>query len=166
MKGRKPNLILVLFSSILFTGLCIEEDYEKADIAKALKPPEEPTLKTEFPHEEHTEEMGLECKECHHETNAAVLKQSHKQYFEDASVDCAVCHYNSKVPRDPMDCLECHPPSPENPADERLSAKVVIHKICWNENCHAVGKGKKASSECGLCHPDYQVKEKTEDKRE
>jgi hypothetical protein len=47
-------------------------------------------------------------------------------------------------------CDHCHHSNLENIADETLTAKVVIHKSCWN--CHLSGNGAEASERCSFCH--------------
>lgn len=104
-----------------------------------------------FPHQLHTEDLEIECSECHHETNADVLSFPHEDYLEDFWIDCRVCHRTSgAAAATARDCTNCHHPAPANVADQTLSAKVVIHKRCWN--CHEVGSGVKASRTCGDCH--------------
>lgn len=105
----------------------------------------------EFPHFDHVDAFGLECKDCHHETNAAALVIPHEDYFEDFWIDCAICHHEpGSATLEAQTCSNCHPKRPENIADETLSAKVVIHKNCWE--CHDSGTGAEASSNCAFCH--------------
>ena len=104
----------------------------------------------DFPHEFHTEDLEIECAECHHETNAEALRFPHQDYFEDFWIDCRVCHQPEGAATGARNCTDCHHQAPADFADQTLSAKVVIHKRCWA--CHEVGTGKTASQTCGDCH--------------
>jgi len=105
----------------------------------------------EFPHLDHVDAFGLDCEECHHETNAAALAIPHKDYFDDFWIDCTICHRKlGSAALEAQSCSNCHPARPKNIADETLSAKVVIHKNCWE--CHESGTGAEASSNCAFCH--------------
>jgi len=104
-----------------------------------------------FPHDEHSDEFELDCEECHHETNAAPLEFPHPQMFDDFWVDCEICHHPAgSADLEPQSCAHCHHSSNGNAADETLSAKVVIHQLCWK--CHEVGVGVEASEGCENCH--------------
>lgn len=104
-----------------------------------------------FKHKFHIEEIEIECQQCHHETNAATLKFPHEKYFEDFWIDCKICHReNDKTILEAQSCSKCHHSQPAGIADETLSAKVVIHKSCWE--CHETGKGQEASENCNFCH--------------
>ena len=103
-----------------------------------------------FPHKFHFEDLEIECIDCHHETNAAGLNIPHEDYFEDFWIDCLVCHGRSETPAAAQSCSNCHHSAPNNIADETLSAKVVIHKNCWQ--CHESGTGQEASQSCKFCH--------------
>lgn len=114
---------------------------------------EAPSLmgKVIFPHDEHSDEFELDCDECHHETNATPLAFPHPQMFEDFWVDCSICHHPAgSADLEPQSCGNCHHSSNGNAADETLSAKVVIHELCWR--CHEVGVGAEASEGCENCH--------------
>lgn len=101
-----------------------------------------------FPHLYHVDELGFECSDCHHETSAAALRIPHPEYFDDFWIDCESCHQGEDLTQ-PQSCGNCHAPSSEV-GDETLSAKVVIHRSCWE--CHEVGTGAEASSSCAFCH--------------
>lgn len=103
-----------------------------------------------FPHRLHFEELGIDCGDCHHETNAAILQIPHQEYFRDFWIHCETCHQGSENPELPHACGDCHHTPPVDIADETLSAKVVIHRSCWA--CHEVGTGQEASRSCGSCH--------------
>jgi len=104
-----------------------------------------------FKHKYHIEEMEIECQQCHHETNAATLDFPHENYFEDFWIDCTICHHkNGETTLAAQSCSKCHHAQPAGIADETLSAKVVIHKSCWE--CHETGKGQEASANCKFCH--------------
>ncbi len=103
-----------------------------------------------FPHRKHFEELGLACTQCHHETQAAVLKMPHPEYFADFWIDCKVCHREASAPLAPQACSACHHSSLSNIADQTSSAKVAIHRSCWR--CHESGTGEKATANCALCH--------------
>lgn len=106
-----------------------------------------------FPHDEHVEDFEIDCVECHHETNAAPLRFPHEDYFDDFWIDCRICHHEQAPDAmGPRACSECHHTSNGNIADQTLSAKVVIHKNCWE--CHDTGTGAEASAACTDCHQD------------
>ncbi len=110
-----------------------------------------------FPHDMHAEDLGFECAECHHETNAARLRVPHEEYFEDLWIECGICHREGEAAATPQSCAACHHDSPASTADETLSAKVVIHRSCWG--CHDSGTGVEASRGCGFCHLDGAIGE-------
>lgn len=127
----------------------------KAGSAAATGPPDEivsPTVigEVRFPHSLHADELGFECSDCHHETDAARLRTPHPEYFEDSWPDCGSCHAGNGTLGAPRACGECHHASPASNADETLSAKVVLHRSCWG--CHDSGTGEAASRSCGFCH--------------
>jgi hypothetical protein len=104
-----------------------------------------------FDHEEHAEELEIECDECHHETNAAPLHFPHEQYFHDLWIDCDICHREAGSPDlEPQSCYGCHDTKLRDVADERLSPKVILHENCWK--CHEVETGVEASESCEQCH--------------
>ena len=103
-----------------------------------------------FPHALHADDLGLDCADCHHETDAARLRMPHDEYFEDFWIDCRICHRENGSPTEPQSCGACHHASPTSTTDETLSAKVVIHSSCWG--CHESGTGEEASRSCGFCH--------------
>ena len=110
-----------------------------------------PVGAVKFDHDDHVDKQQIECSVCHHETNARSLKMPHKDYFDDFWIDCTICHKSGRAaPADPQACSACHHKSPANIADETLSAKVAVHKKCWE--CHDAGKGEAASKGCVLCH--------------
>jgi len=105
----------------------------------------------DFPHEMHSEDIGMECVECHHETDAAALNIPHMDYFDDFWIDCSECHKpNGDTVMEPQACSDCHHTDPTGIADESLSSKVVIHELCWD--CHGAGTGVDASESCISCH--------------
>jgi hypothetical protein len=111
-----------------------------------------PIAKASFPHEKHASEFGVECVQCHHETNARPLSMPHQNYFDDLWIDCGTCHHKAGAGAlGPQACSSCHHAKNGDIADETLSAKVVIHKNCWS--CHEVGTGAAASASCKTCHP-------------
>jgi len=104
-----------------------------------------------FPHQKHIDEFQIECKACHHETDAAELKFHHEDYFDDFWIDCKICHHEKEAAKlQAQACSKCHRTLPKDIADETLSAKVVIHKSCWE--CHAADKGVETSKNCKFCH--------------
>lgn len=104
-----------------------------------------------FPHDKHAQELGIECAQCHHETDAKPLAFPHPEYLDELWIDCAICHRKAgSAALGPQACSACHREANGDAADETLSAKVVIHKNCWS--CHEVGTGKDASATCKLCH--------------
>lgn len=105
----------------------------------------------EFPHLDHVDDFGMDCVECHHETNASTLDIPHESYFNDFYIDCKQCHNGVGLNRlEPRACSECHHTVPNGIADETLSSKVVIHRLCWD--CHDSGTGVDASESCISCH--------------
>ena len=110
-----------------------------------------------FPHQQHYEEFEVECKDCHHETDASKLNMPHEDYFDDFWIDCKICHHEGNSGKlQAQACSKCHQSSPANIADQTLSSKVVIHKNCWQ--CHEVNTGKEASESCQLCHSGERLK--------
>ncbi len=108
-----------------------------------------------FDHEEHTEELDLECDDCHHEINAGPLDFPHEEYFHDLWIDCDTCHREAGSPDlEPQSCYECHDTKLRDIADEHLSPKVILHQNCWE--CHEVETGVEASESCALCHTGMQ----------
>jgi hypothetical protein len=104
-----------------------------------------------FDHEMHTDELELECDECHHETNAVPLDSPHEEYFHDLWIDCGACHHEAgSSDPEPQSCYDCHDVKLRDIADERRSPKVILHKNCWT--CHEVETGVEASESCELCH--------------
>ncbi|OGA16313.1 MAG: hypothetical protein A3I63_00595 [Betaproteobacteria bacterium RIFCSPLOWO2_02_FULL_66_14] len=104
-----------------------------------------------FLHQAHTEDRAIGCAECHHQINAKALNTPHPDYLQSSWINCKACHREqNRVKQGVYACSTCHPASPTNIADETLSAKVVIHKQCWN--CHPVSTGKEASRSCETCH--------------
>lgn len=110
-----------------------------------------------FPHLFHYEDLEIECKECHHEINAAKLNIPHEEYFKDFWIDCNICHNGDNSSKmEAHDCSDCHHSQLTNIADETLSAKVVIHENCWT--CHDIGRGQDASNNCEVCHSGEKLK--------
>jgi len=110
-----------------------------------------------FPHEMHIEDLEIECVECHHQINAIKLHTPHPDYFRSSWINCKICHNGSeKIKQKVFTCSKCHRTNPANIADETLSAKVVVHKKCWE--CHEVGTGKEASESCEMCHSGEKTK--------
>jgi Zn finger protein HypA/HybF involved in hydrogenase expression len=104
-----------------------------------------------FRHQMHIGDLGIKCADCHHQINAKPLSTPHPDYFGSSWINCKTCHDESeKIAQKAYKCSECHQTRPKNIVDETLSAKVVIHKQCWQ--CHAVSTGKKASTGCEKCH--------------
>ena len=104
-----------------------------------------------FRHQMHISDLSIKCAACHHEINAKTFNTPHPGYLESSSIKCEICHNESeKIKQKAYACSGCHRTNPINIADETLSAKVVIHKQCWN--CHPVGSGKDASKGCSKCH--------------
>ena len=104
-----------------------------------------------FHHQMHMKDLSIKCAQCHHEINAKKLSTPHPDYFKSTSIKCEICHHESeKIKQKAFVCSECHRTNSANIADETLSAKVVIHKQCWN--CHPVGTAKEASNGCEKCH--------------
>lgn len=104
-----------------------------------------------FPHDFHVTGVKMECVECHHQIHAVELDTPHPDYLTSSWINCQACH-NPTTASDQVyyRCDECHHTSPDNIADETLSAKVVVHKSCWK--CHDTRKGVEASQGCVDCH--------------
>jgi hypothetical protein len=137
-------------SGALVIGFGRTPDAALAQRAPAGTPPSSIGEAT-FDHRLHFKTLAIECKACHHETNAATLKMPHKGYFKDFWIDCSICHKSAgTAAAKPQSCSACHHGSPANIADETLSAKVVIHEKCWE--CHVSGRGREASNGCVTCH--------------
>lgn len=101
-----------------------------------------------FPHKVH-QKMG--CKNCHHQIHAKTLDTPHEEYLTYSWVNCGDCHdADTAISTSYYGCDHCHHSNLENIADETLTAKVVIHKSCWN--CHLSGTGAEASERCSFCH--------------
>lgn len=101
-----------------------------------------------FPHKVH-QKMG--CKNCHHQIHAKTLATPHEAYLTYSWVNCGDCHdADTAISTTYYGCDHCHHSNLENIADETLTAKVVIHKSCWN--CHLSGTGADASERCSFCH--------------
>lgn len=104
-----------------------------------------------FPHEYHIDDLEFDCEDCHHETNAVELHMPHEDYFKDYWIDCGICHHKGgQTKLEAQACSKCHHTRPTGIADETLSAKVVIHKSCWE--CHDIDTGEEASQNCEFCH--------------
>ncbi len=113
-----------------------------------------------FPHKVH-QKMG--CKNCHHQIHAKTLDTPHEEYLGYSWVNCGDCHdADTAISTSYYGCDHCHHSNLENIADETLTAKVVIHKSCWN--CHLSGTGPEASERCSFCHA--QEEEAVEASRE
>ena len=101
-----------------------------------------------FPHRAHIKQK---CVTCHHQIHAEALDTPHDDYLDSSWIHCRTCHDpDTELSGKYYKCSECHHSTPENIADETLSAKVVIHEICWS--CHEAGTGVEASESCGDCH--------------
>lgn len=144
---RRPMVVIVIMALTLlaFGNVTGQSD----DVPEVIHMP---TVvgDVDFPHLEHIEDFEVDCKECHHYTNAAELDMPHEEYFEDFWIDCETCHVPGAAPIKEQACSNCHHRNGSDLADETLSAKVVIHKTCWS--CHEVETGAEASAECGVCH--------------
>ena len=131
-------------------GMVPAQDTPEKQLAPVIKSPSS-VGDVAFPHQFHFEDLELECQTCHHETNASTLRMPHEDYFEDFWIDCRICHRSDgPAVSQPQSCSNCHHDSPTDIADETLSAKVVVHKNCWE--CHELEKGEKASQGCKVCH--------------
>lgn len=140
-----------LWTLLLFAGIGFAEEASQETAGPRFIKSDSCIGQVIFPHDKHVDELGIECKTCHHETNAATLKFPHEDYFDDFWIDCTICHRENKsAVLEPQVCSVCHHTRPEGIADETLSAKVVIHKNCWT--CHPVGRGQDSSQKCQFCH--------------
>ncbi|MFC2167833.1 cytochrome c3 family protein [Acidobacteriota bacterium] len=153
MKRYTTFLIKTVFFIALGATLCVigsAQDVQEDQLAPILKSPSS-VGEVVFPHQFHFEDLEFECQTCHHETNASTLQMPHEEYFNDFWIDCKICHRGDGLAvSQPQTCSNCHHDSPTDIADETLSAKVVVHKKCWE--CHELEKGEKASQSCLACH--------------
>jgi c(7)-type cytochrome triheme protein len=107
----------------------------------------------QFPHRVH-QKMG--CANCHHQIHAKTLVTPHEEYLTYSWVNCGDCHdADTAISTSYYGCDHCHHSNLENIADETLTAKVVIHKSCWN--CHLSGTGVEASERCSFCHEQAET---------
>ena len=168
MKRYSSSIRIILFIIIVAVcgaavlGLGRAQDPQEGQIDPIIKSPSS-IGEVAFPHQFHYEDLELECQTCHHETNASTLQMPHEDYFDDFWIDCIICHKeDGSTVSEPQSCSNCHHDSPMNMADETLSAKVVVHKKCWE--CHELEKGEKASQSCLACHiknPDKNADSQT-----
>lgn len=179
MKKCAVALGILVFLTIVSLGLAIKQTETEKEKTPAKKPfsaieasPPKMRSKSDmpviikspssagevvFPHQKHFAELGVECKACHHEINAASLKIFHKEYFKDFWVNCKICHHGTgKNTASAQACSSCHHTLPMNITDQTLSAKVVIHKNCLK--CHAAANGVEASKNCKFCHRGPRIK--------
>jgi hypothetical protein len=155
-EGREPPITIVAKVSPTTAADTSSDDGANSAMLETIVSPSHSGEVT-FLHRQHFEELEIECEACHHETNAATLEFPHDAYFEDFWIDCKICHSESATaPASPQACSKCHHDSPVNLADETLSAKVVIHKNCWE--CHGTEKGVDASVNCAFCHSGPKMK--------
>ena len=143
-------LVFIIAGGAALIGIVSAQDTQEKQLTPIIKSPSS-VGEVAFPHQFHFEDLELECQTCHHETNASALRMPHGEYFDDFWIDCRICHRSdgSSVSQ-PQPCSDCHHDSPTGIADETLSAKVVVHKKCWE--CHELEKGEKASQSCADCH--------------
>ena len=150
---RRETLVSLLALLLLSTGP------DRAAAESSLAVDEIPAVITSpsalgevvFPHFLHIDDIGVECDECHHEIDAAALATPHDGFFDDFWIHCQTCHRGpSAVAAGAQACSNCHHQQPATIADQRLSAKVAIHRSCWG--CHEVGTGVEASASCASCH--------------
>ena len=145
-----PFMLLLAASGVAVNGVGSTQNPPQAQRAPVITSPSS-IGKATFDHRLHFENLQIECKACHHETNASALRMPHKNYFDDFWIDCSICHKSGgTAATKPQSCSTCHHGSPATIADETLSAKVVIHQKCWE--CHESGRGRDASSGCATCH--------------
>jgi len=159
---RKINILVAMLAlCVTFLPVSAQEveqaeaAQEKAAPEKRAKRPKLPNIITfessvgdvDFPHRVH-QKMG--CQKCHHQIHAKDLITPHDEYLTYSWVNCQDCHDESQNHSIYYGCAKCHHSNLENIADETLSAKVVVHKNCWN--CHLSGTGVEASERCSYCH--------------
>ena len=141
--------VLALAAAVMVFG-SVAQSQQKDQVLPVIKSPST-VGEVEFPHELHFDGLEIECKTCHHEINADKLSIPHEDYFDDFWIDCQICHgHDGGQISQAQSCSNCHHDSPTDIADETLSAKVVIHKKCWE--CHEVEIGEQASRSCQICH--------------
>jgi hypothetical protein len=148
--SRTSFLVLFIAGGALLLGVVSAQETQEKQLAPVIISPSS-VGEVAFPHQFHFEDLELECRTCHHETNASTLRMPHEDYFDDFWIDCRICHRSDgPAVSQPQSCSNCHHDSPTDIADETLSAKVVVHKNCWE--CHELEKGEKASQGCKVCH--------------
>ena len=141
---------IAAIAAILFFAAALPAKSDSAGIP-ALRTFPSTVGEVVFTHQIHIQDRGIKCADCHHAINAKRLNAPHPDYFKSSAIKCEVCHNESeKIKQRAYTCSGCHHTNPVNIADETLSAKVVVHKQCWN--CHPVSTGKEASSGCEKCH--------------
>ena len=142
------RILPLLFATLLCAGAAPDAAAEEAvpDIIESCAS----IGRVAFPHAMHVDDLGFDCTDCHHETNASKLTMPHEDYFEDFWIDCTICHRGTRSESRPRSCSMCHHSMPSAIADQTLSAKVFVHRSCWE--CHDVGAGAAASRECSFCH--------------
>ena len=148
----KITLILVGFTLLLLPLLAYNmEENDRSLPVQTVSEVTKPSSIGEvyFPHEFHFSDMEMECNSCHHEVSAKMLDIPHREYFVDFWIECGICHHENQEPVRAQSCSNCHHAS-DDCGDETLSAKVVIHKSCWE--CHESGEGLEASKNCKFCH--------------
>jgi len=159
----KLSLILILLLLAAFALPALPQPADEAETTPQETPapaparrPKLPNVITfesglgdvQFPHRVH-QKMG--CKNCHHQIHAKTLVTPHEEYLTYSWVNCGDCHdADTAISTSYYGCDHCHHSNLENIADETLTAKVVIHKSCWN--CHLSGTGAEASERCSFCH--------------
>jgi len=148
--GLQPVLIL----GFLAGGLPSSAQEPEQPPAGEVKAPEtvdfpSPVGEVVFPHQMHSEDLGMDCEDCHHPIEAPPLESPHPQYFEQSSIKCQTCHHPADTAPQQQKCASCHDSDSVIPNHE-LSSKVAIHNLC--SGCHEIGTGKEASASCVVCH--------------
>lgn len=152
--ARRGLLSLPFFSIIAVAFLVSAQAPSQQAPENAQKAPEtivfrSPIGQVDFPHQMHSEDLGIDCADCHHPIKAPQLETPHPQYFENSTVHCKTCHHAQNTQPAEQKCSVCHDSEAVIP-HHQLSAKVAIHTLC--SGCHEIGTGQDASSSCSNCH--------------
>ena len=148
------GLYPLLIFGILAVGLQLSAQEEPSTKTAESTAPDiihfpSPVGEVAFPHRMHSEDLGMDCADCHHPIKAAPIESPHPQYFEKSDVKCQSCHHASDSTSPQQKCAACHDRDAVIPNHE-LSSKVAIHQTC--SGCHEIGTGKDAAASCVVCH--------------
>ena len=75
----------------MLIGIVSAQESEEKELTAVINSPSS-VGDVAFPHQFHSDDLEIECQQCHHETNASPLKMPHENYFDDFWIDCRICH--------------------------------------------------------------------------